>query len=61
MRKRHHLSLLPALIPLAFAGFLAACDDEGPMERAGEQADRAVEDVGDAVKDTGRAIERKAD
>lgn len=54
-------SLRLALLPLAFTAFLAACDNDGPMERAGEEADQAVEEVGDAVQDTGRAIERNAD
>lgn len=54
-------SLRLALIPLAFAGFLAACDEEGPMERAGKQADHAIENAGEAMQDAGRAIERKAE
>jgi hypothetical protein len=38
-----------------FAGFLllsglAACDREGPMERAGEKVDRSVERAGDKVE-----------
>jgi hypothetical protein len=36
-----------ALVVLAL---LAACDREGPAERAGEKIDRAAEDVRDAVK-----------
>ena len=43
-----HLVLLAALgLPLA----LAACDNEGPMERAGETVDEAVEDAGDAIEE----------
>jgi hypothetical protein len=41
-------ALLAALmLPLA----LAACDNEGPMEEAGETADEAIEDAGDAVEE----------
>ena len=29
---------------------VAACDREGPAERAGESVDRAVEDARDAIK-----------
>lgn len=49
------------LIPLVLAGGLAACDNDGPMERAGENADRAIEQTGDAIQDAGREIERKVD
>ena len=37
------------LLPLA----LAACEEEGPLEEAGEQADEAIEDTGEAVEDAG--------
>lgn len=30
---------------------LAACEQQGPMERAGESIDEAVEDAGNAVED----------
>ncbi|HET6521031.1 MAG TPA: hypothetical protein VFG47_14595 [Geminicoccaceae bacterium] len=41
-------ALLAALtLPLA----LAACDNDGPMEEAGESVDEAVEDAGEAVED----------
>lgn len=30
---------------------LAACEREGPAEKAGRSIDRAAKDVGDAVKD----------
>ncbi len=29
---------------------LGACEKEGPMERAGEQVDEAVEETGDALE-----------
>ena len=31
-------------------GGVAACDREGPMERAGEKVDRSVERAGDKVE-----------
>lgn len=37
-----------------FIGLLSGCEQEGPMEEAGESADQAVEE-------TGEAIERQAD
>lgn len=32
-------------------GMLAGCEQEGPMERAGEEVDQAVDDAGDRVDD----------
>lgn len=43
--------LIMLLFGLSF-GVFAGCEQEGPMERAGEEADQAVEDVGEAVEDT---------
>ncbi|UEX77895.1 hypothetical protein [Sediminicurvatus halobius] len=40
-------SLLASALLLALSG----CDDQGPLEEAGEDADDAVEDAGDAVED----------
>lgn len=37
-------------VALVVLALLAACDREGPAERAGENIDRAAEDVRDAVK-----------
>ncbi|HEX7054470.1 MAG TPA: hypothetical protein VF211_11120 [Burkholderiales bacterium] len=39
------------LIIVAAAFTLAACDREGPAERAGEKVDNAVEDARDAIND----------
>ena len=44
-------SALLALMLLGGSAFLAACDNEGPLERAGETADEAVDEAGDAVDD----------
>jgi hypothetical protein len=46
---RERLVWIAVLIPLA--GALAACEDQGPAEEAGEAVDDTVEDTGDAVED----------
>lgn len=54
---------LKALLPfLTLLVFLSACDgNNGVMEEAGEDADRAIEDAGDAMKDVGDDIEDATD
>ena len=53
---------------LLCAGLMVGCKEEGPMERAGEDLDRAAKDAGksleragektgDAVKDAGEKIQ----
>lgn len=42
--------MLFAIVAFSIVGSLAACQD-GPMERAGEKADQAVENTKDTVKD----------
>jgi hypothetical protein len=42
--------VLPVVAGLVLLGGLAACDREGPMERAGESIDRSAERAGDAVE-----------
>lgn len=44
-------SVLAALLASALAFTLSACDDQGPMEEAGEEVDEAVDDTGDAIDD----------
>jgi hypothetical protein len=46
---RRRLAWAAVLVPLAAA--LAACDDQGPAEEAGETIDDTAEDAGDAVED----------
>jgi hypothetical protein len=46
---RERLSWAAVLIPLA--GALAACEEQGPAEEAGEAIDDSVEGAGDAVED----------
>jgi hypothetical protein len=38
-------------LALLAAAFLAACEREGPLERAGEKVDRAIERTGDKIED----------
>ena len=59
MRKAHAAFVIVAAITMG--GLQAACDQDGPAERAGEAIDNAAENVGDAARDAGRAIERKTD
>lgn len=40
-----------ATLVAAFAFTLAACEQEGPAERAGKALDNAVENAGDKAKD----------
>ena len=47
---------MPVLAGFLMLGGLAACDREGPMERAGEKIDRSAEKAGDKVD---RATERR--
>jgi hypothetical protein len=47
---------IPALAGIVLLGGLAACDREGPMERAGEKIDKSAEKAGDKVE---RATERR--
>lgn len=46
-----------------FASFLAlaGCEEKGPMEKAGETIDEAVEDGGDAIEDAADEVEDAAD
>ncbi len=38
-------------LALASALALAACEEQGPMEEAGEKIDEAAEDAGNAIED----------
>ncbi len=40
---------------------VAGCEEKGPMEKAGERMDDALEDAGDAIEDAGEKIEDKTD
>lgn len=36
---------------------LAACQDQGPMEEAGENIDEGIEEAGQAIEEAGHDIE----
>jgi len=38
-----------------------ACEDKGPMERAGEKVDEAIEETGDKLEEAGDKAERAMD
>jgi len=48
---------LAVLAIIAFAATLAACQKEGPMERAGKKVDNAVEKAGDKIEKAGDKIQ----
>lgn len=49
---RTHAKSILILLVLAVGGAaLTACDNEGPMEKAGKKADEAVNDAKRAAKD----------
>lgn len=60
-----HAGLTRALALIAVLGLgsigLAACDDSGPAEEAGEAVDDAVESTGEAMEDAGDAAEDAVD
>lgn len=46
---------------LALGLGLAACEEQGPAEEAGEAVDEAGEEAGDAIEDAGDAVEDAGD
>ncbi len=42
---------------LLFAFCLAACEQEGPAERAGEEMDEAVEETAEGIEEAGDEME----
>lgn len=53
-------TLLTCLLALTLT-VLAACEREGPAERAGEKVDKAVEQTGDQMEKAGEQVEQKTD
>lgn len=52
-------SLLAAMI-LAASALLSGCEsNDGPVEKAGENIDNAIDDAGDKIEDAGDKIEDK--
>jgi predicted small secreted protein len=54
-------TLLGIALILPLAGGLTACDDQGPMEEAGEELDQAAENIGEAFESDGPAEEAGED
>ncbi|MEX0840630.1 MAG: hypothetical protein WD034_13950 [Parvibaculum sp.] len=54
-------TIIGIAVVLPLMGALAACDDPGPAEEAGEALDDAGESVKDAFKDDGPAEETGED
>jgi hypothetical protein len=50
-----------ALFMALMAGGLAACDDQGPAEEAGENIDNAAEDAGESMEELGEDMEDAAE
>lgn len=50
-----------AVLSLATALSVAACEKKGPAERAGEKIDNAVDKAGDKVKDAGDKMKDAVD
>lgn len=48
-------------LTLAAALFLGACENEGPVEQAGENVDQAVEQAGDTIEGTADKMEEKTE
>jgi hypothetical protein len=51
---------LAAFLGLGTIG-LAACEDEGPAEQAGESIDNAAERAGEALENAGENVQREAE
>ncbi|KXS37278.1 MAG: hypothetical protein AWU55_2522 [Halomonadaceae bacterium T82-2] len=51
---------LVLLMALTLGG-LAACDDDGPAEEAGENVDQAAENAGDSVEEMGEDVQNAAE
>jgi hypothetical protein len=59
MTRSLQVAVIGAALAAAFT--LAACEHEGPAERAGKQVDKAVDGAGDAVKDAGDKVKDAVD
>ncbi|MBZ9558249.1 hypothetical protein KGQ96_09240 [Halomonas coralii] len=57
MLRKLGLALMMALM----LGGVAACDNDGPAEEAGENIDQAAEDVGDSVEEMGDDVQDAAE
>jgi len=59
------MTMRKVIMTVLFAGFvlggLAACEKEGPTEKAGKAVDEAASDIAEGASDTVEAIEKKVD
>jgi predicted small lipoprotein YifL len=53
--------MLAAALAATSALTLAGCDEQGPLERAGEEVDEAVEDIGNGGETLGNSIDDAVD
>jgi hypothetical protein len=53
------LIMLLCLLALPFCGL--ACEEEGPMERAGERMDNTADEVGDDLEEAGEEVDEAID
>ncbi|MDT8879897.1 hypothetical protein RSO68_10455 [Halomonas saccharevitans] len=62
MKKRNMLRKLSLALLIAMLGAgLAACEEEGPAEQAGENIDESMEEMGDGVEEMGDNLEQAAE
>jgi hypothetical protein len=67
LRRRSDMStplmkkLAVALLMAMMMGGLAACDNQGPAEEAGENIDESMEDAGESLEEMGENIEESAE
>lgn len=45
--------LLAALLAVLMLGGIAGCEDQGPMEEAGENIDEGIDEAGDEMDEAG--------
>jgi hypothetical protein len=59
------MTMRKVIMAVLFAGFvlggLAACEKEGPAEKAGKAVDEAASDIAEGASDTVEEIEKKVD
>lgn len=53
--------LAVVLLVAMMVGGLAACDNQGPAEEAGESIDESMESAGESIEEMGESIEDAAE
>ncbi|AVI61572.1 hypothetical protein [Halomonas sp. GFAJ-1] len=61
MSKQVTKNLVMALLMAMMLGGLAACDNQGPAEEAGESIDESMESAGESIEEMGENIEEAAE